>query len=244
MNWLVLAIALQDSVTEEAAKALRATAQGGFAFAGEAKTSITMSWAAAVTFSGAVGKTFEAVVRSKFGKSTYGLFHKGGKTAERLTWRNSREFMTFGGSADDVLSLLDLEPLAKSIKSGEADPEEDGGRVIRLTLGKEAIRSYREADFENAWKVDSVSLKLWIGKDGLVRKKDGGRDRALHWLSLDIDHVYADPLEARRCGGRIPRRDPQEARRVVPVGDTPSPRGLHAEWAKGAGGVRTRGIWE
>lgn len=183
MIFYLAALLIQD-VPADSAQALRDTAKKGtFAFSGELKIqSEDMGMDVTASIEGAASSPFGAIVKSKAEKSTYEIFHKGGKTVERLTWRGFPEYMEMGTS-DEVLSLLDLEKLAAAAakgKSGKKDADDNGSSVFRLTLGEDAIRSYNEDGMDGVdfgMKVDSVALKLWI-KDGLVQKMEAAVERS------------------------------------------------------------------
>jgi hypothetical protein len=171
----------------DAAKALRATAKaGGFDVAGESKVESDAEGMVVGDFgwgglsgkiAGSVTFPLEAAFRLDAGKARYELWSSKGQAVERLTWKGRGAYPD--RAADELLSLVNLEKLAADVEKATAAKARDGG-VIELTLSGDAIREHVERAgsdeegggimMEMGLTPSSVTLKLTIGKDGLVGK--------------------------------------------------------------------------
>lgn len=209
------------ALRSEAAKALRDTAKAGaFSVAGEMefetdndemKEMVAEWFEEPPEISGTASSgPFKGHGRLQMGGTRYDVFHDGG-TVERITWRGWQEY--FDQTADEILSLLDLESLAtaageatdaKSLPDGKAGDVEC--RSMRLVLKPTAVKSYIEIegfeDFADEMRPKKVGLRLWIGKsDGLVHKGEWvvGREEIVAEMEGEdktyvLDRVYTVTL--------------------------------------------------
>jgi hypothetical protein len=189
---------------EAVTKALMATT-GGVEVAGESAVEMPEMFGAfgggggAGKITGAVaGGPFRATLKSQGKGSTYEVFHKDGKTVERLTWRGKKGlmgmgFMGMGGGADDLLSLLDFNALTKAVgkaKEGKELAAQKVGdaecKVYQVVLAGDTIRTYAEKDEDEdeegpggvviegmGGEPSKVELKMWVNGDGRIVKLEG-----------------------------------------------------------------------
>lgn len=201
------------ALKSDAAKALRDTAKAGaFSVEGELEfdadkaemKEMVAEWfeePPEITGS-ASAAPFKAHGRVQLGGTRYDVYRDGG-TVERITWRGWQEY--FDQAADELLTLLDLDALAKAAEEAtDAKSLPDGKvgdvecRSIRLTLKPDAVKSYVEIEefdeMVDETRPKKVELRLWIGKgDGRVNKIEWtvGREE---WMEDEstyvLDRIY------------------------------------------------------
>lgn len=219
---MLLALLLQAddlaTLRSDAAKALRETAgAGAFAVKGEmdldtddeAMKDAIAEWFETLPEIGGVASSgpFKAHATLRVEQTRYDVYHDGG-TVERIMWRGWQEY--FDQVADELLSLLDLESMAKAVESATGAKSLPDGKVgdvecrsMRLVLKPASLKSYVEIEeyeeMADEMRPKKLEARLWIGKtDGRVHKLEWtvGREESMDETEATyvLDRIYSVTL--------------------------------------------------